>query len=159
MRGSRGFTIVEILIVLTIISLLAAMSVPLYATAIKKSRTSAMIADCRHIYDAMIRYRADIGQFPSEDEFDKSTLSPLSTEGYLSQADSITRKLQGEEILIYLAPDVDGQDQQFIIVNRHKTDPTVIVVAVQTDIIDDTDGWVDGVYVITEEDLADADEL
>ena len=159
MRRNRGFTVVELLIVMTIITLMAAIAVPPYLEAIRRSRASAMTADSRHIYDAMMRYRADKGTFPSETDFDKATLSPLSTEGYLSQSDSITRKLLGDQLFLYLAPDVDGPDQQFIIVARHETDPSVIVATVHTDLIDEDGDWVDGVYVITEEDLEDVDDL
>lgn len=159
MRRNRGFTLVEILIVLTIITLMGAIAVPHYTEAIRKSRAAALTADSRNIYDAMMRYRADKGTFPSETDFDKVTLSPLSTEGYLSQAKSITRKLLGDQIFLYLAPDVDGPDQQFIIVSRHETDPSVIVATVHTDLIDEDGEWIDGIYVITEEDLQDADDL
>ena len=58
-----------------------------------------------------------------------------------------------EKLLIYMAPDVGGPNRQFISVMRLARDPSVIVAVVYTDIIEATDGWVDGVYVITDGEL------
>ena len=58
-----------------------------------------------------------------------------------------------------VAPDVGGPDQQFILVTRHVNDPTFIVVAVHPNVIDATDGWVDGIYVITDGELQEVGDL
>jgi prepilin-type N-terminal cleavage/methylation domain-containing protein len=158
-RGSRGFTLIELLIVVAIIGLLAAAAVPVYGTAMNRSRTNALAADLQTVYGAMMRYHADHGAFPAERDFDTATLSPLTTKGYLNDGEALTSKLAGNEVLIYVAPDVAGPDQHFILVTRHAVDPSIIVVAVHTNIIAATGGWVDGVYVITDGDLKEAGDL
>ena len=51
-------------------------------------------------------------------EFDLETLAPLSTEGYLPGAKALAGKMENGRALIYLAPDADGTDTQFILVAR-----------------------------------------
>jgi len=155
-RRDRGFTVIEVMMVMGIVVILAAIAIPLYANALRQSHTNALVLEVKHLYDAMMQYHADMGFFPSEDSFDAETLAPLSTQGYFNGAGSFLEKLTGEEVLIYLAPDVDGADQHFILVTQSKADPSIIVVAVHTNIIEETDGWVDGVYVITADELAGA---
>ena len=158
-RGERGVTLIEVLMVVLIISIMAAIILPVYSNAMRRSRATALAAECETLYEALMKYHVDQGSFPADDDFDTATLSPLSTEGYFLNPESLTSKLQDEEILVYLAPDVGGEDQQFIIVVRHVADPSIIVAVVYTNIIAATGGWVDGVYVITEGDLEEADEI
>jgi len=61
-------------------------------------------------------------------------------------------------VMLYLAPDVGGANTQFITVARADIDPTMIFAVVYTNVVTDDDGWVDGVYVITPDDLKEADE-
>ena len=76
------------------------------------------------------------------------------------QSDSLLGKLYEDQILLYLAPDVKAPDDQFIIVMRAGVDPSIILVVIYTDIIDvDDNEWLDGVYIITDKELAEADEL
>ncbi len=95
----------------------------------------------------------------SRTEFDLATLDPLVSDGYYNHAQGLTGKLSGDQITLYLAPDVDGTDDQFIIITRHTLDPSIIVVAVHTNIIAAAGGWIDGVYIVTEDELAEADEI
>jgi prepilin-type N-terminal cleavage/methylation domain-containing protein len=159
MRGNGGYSLIEILITMAIIFLLASIAIPVYQNAVRQSRESSLAADCKMLYDAMMRYHADHGSFPSEGEFDTATLAPLTTGKYVSTGSAITSKLQGNELSVYVAPDVGGEDQQFIIVTRHEAEPSIVVVAVHTNIVGEAGGWVDGVYIISEDDLEEAGEL
>jgi prepilin-type N-terminal cleavage/methylation domain-containing protein len=157
-RPDRGFTVIELLVVVLIIALLSAIAIPMFSTAMRQTRSKTLAAEVKHIYDALMQYHADYGYFPSEDSFDEETLNPLSTQGYFNGADALMEKLDQNKVLVYLAPDVGGADQHFILVTRHAADPDIVVVAVHTDIIAATEGWVDGVYIITAGELAQADD-
>jgi type II secretory pathway pseudopilin PulG len=154
--AESGFSVIELMIVALIVVLLAAIAVPLYTDALRKSRGNALMVELHHVYDAMMRYHADYGSFPSEDAFDEETLAPLSTLGYFDNAEGLVSKLDGNQVMLYLAPDADGPDSHFVLLTRHAADPEIIVVAVHTDVIAATGGWVDGVYVIDDGDLAEA---
>lgn len=158
-RRSRGFTLLELLIVVAIVGMLAAIAVPMYGTAVRQARVTALSADLEHVYGALLSYHADHGSFPAERDFDTETLTPLTSEGYYGDPKGLTQKLAGNKILMYVAPDVDGPDQQFILVTRHEADPRIIVVAVHTGVIHSTGGWVDGVFVISDGELRDAGDL
>lgn len=153
---ARGFTIIELLVVVAIISLIAAIALPMYAEALEKSKRASLISDARKVYDAMMAFYADNSFFPPESVFDSTTLDPLASDGYLTFGRSITARLMGGQLLFYMTPDVGGDDQQFIIVMRLETNPDVLVAAVHTNLVSEDATWTDGVFVITEEDLEDA---
>ena len=158
-RRSAGFTLIELLIVVAIVGLISATAIPLYGDALNKSRRAALRTDCGALYRALMTYEFDYNKFPSEAEFDLATLDPLHSEGYFSGANAFTSKLQDERVLIYLAPDVDGPDSQFIVVTRSAFDPRDIFVVAYTNIVAATEGWVDGVYLIDDGDLEEAEEI
>ena len=154
-----GFTLIELMIVVAIVGLISATAIPIFDDALTKSRQAALRVDCGSLYRALITYQFDYDKFPSEADFDLATLDPLYSEGYFAGARALTSKLQNDKVLIYLAPDVDGPDTQFIVVTRAAFDPTAIFVVVYTNIIATTEGWIDGVYIIDDADLEEAEEI
>jgi len=58
-RGARGFTLVEVLIVITIISILAAVGVPNFIKYRKRAYNAAANGDARHAYRAAQAYFVD----------------------------------------------------------------------------------------------------
>lgn len=159
LRDARGYTLVELLVSMIIIVLLAAIVIPFYTSALRKSRSAALATDGRKLYNALMSYSADHGSFPAEGSFDLTNLNPLASEGYFPNPEGFTKKLAEGKLLIYMAPDVGGLNQQFVSVMRLARDPSVIIAVVYTDIIGAADGWVDGVYVITDGELEKADEV
>ena len=154
-RSQQGVTMLEVMIVMAIVFLLASIAIPIYANAQRQARETALVADCRLLFDALTRYYVDNGSYPAESDLDLQTLAPLTTDKYLASATPLLQKLQGNQLYYYLAPDVDGDDQQFIVVTRHKDDANIIVAVVSTDLVDDDGDWVEGVFLITEEELAE----
>ncbi len=147
---------IEVLIVMAIISVLAAIAIPMYTTAIRESRETALIADGRKLYGAMMRYNTDHGTFPPDASFDTTSLDPLTSLGYMNDGRGLTQNLVDQELQVYLAPDVDGTDRQFVAVLRLAVDTDIIVAAVHTNVVTGDGTWVDGVFVIDEQDLIDA---
>ena len=85
-RSQRGFTLVELLIVLSLISILAAMGVVQYRNSVQLGREAVLKRDLFAMRDAIDQYYADKNKYPP-------SLDALVTDGYLRRIpeDPITR--------------------------------------------------------------------
>src|SRR5262250_2527714 len=61
---SRGFTLIELAVVLAIIAVLAAVLTPMVTGYLDQARTARAQADVRTIADAIKLYRRDTGRWP-----------------------------------------------------------------------------------------------
>ena len=68
-RKMRGFTLVELLIVLLILGILIGLAVPRYLTALEQSRETTFCSNVRSIISALEMYRINEGgeQYPATD--------------------------------------------------------------------------------------------
>ena len=74
--GNAGFTLVELLIVISLISILAAMGLVQYRNSVVSAKEAVLQTDLFRMRDAIDQYYADKGQYPS-------SLDSLASEGYL----------------------------------------------------------------------------
>ncbi len=83
--SSQGFTIIELMIVVTIVGILATLAVPSYHAAIVKAKEGALRQDLFSLRDVIDQHRADKGKYPE-------TIQALVSAGYLRRvpADPIT---------------------------------------------------------------------
>jgi general secretion pathway protein G len=66
--ASRGFTLLELLVVMVIIGLLAAYVAPRYFGQLGKSEVKAAMAQVNSFEKALDHYRLDTGHYPSTDQ-------------------------------------------------------------------------------------------
>ncbi len=78
MRTKRGFTIIEILIVMTIVSILVSIAVPLYQRSIQRAKESVLKNNLFTLRTVIDEYTYDKKKAPQ-------SLDDLVTEGYLRQ--------------------------------------------------------------------------
>ena len=73
---NSGFTLVELLIVISLISILAAMGLVQYRNSVTSAREATLKTNLFRMRDAIDQYYADKGKYPS-------TLDALVSDGYL----------------------------------------------------------------------------
>jgi prepilin-type N-terminal cleavage/methylation domain-containing protein len=67
MKRSRGFTLIELAVVLAIIAVLAAILTPLVTSYLDQARVTRAMADLRTIADSVNLYQRDTGRWPIYD--------------------------------------------------------------------------------------------
>ena len=67
-RASKGFTLLELLVVMVIIGLLAGLVAPRYFAQVGKSQTKVAKAQIDSLEKALDQYRLDVGRYPSTEE-------------------------------------------------------------------------------------------
>ena len=65
LENQRGFTLIELMIVVAIIGILAAIAIPLYANIQARARIGKAQADARTLVSAVSMYQAHMGSLPS----------------------------------------------------------------------------------------------
>ena len=66
MRRRAGFSLIEVLVVLTIMGILVRVAYPRYSYVRKQAQSRAAVADVRVIRDATLNYHQDRGSWPTE---------------------------------------------------------------------------------------------
>lgn len=72
----RGFTLIEVLIVLTLVILLASVGMPTYQNSVQRAKEATLKEDLFRMRDAIDQYYADKTKYPA-------SLQDLVSEGYL----------------------------------------------------------------------------
>lgn len=65
-RGRRGFTLIEMLIVIVVIAILALIVIPRLLGAGRKAKESALRGDLQQLRNSIQQFEADCGDFPSQ---------------------------------------------------------------------------------------------
>lgn len=97
-RTLRGFTIVELVIVIAVIAILASVTMVTYNGAQARGEYARAQTDMKHISDALAIYREQNGAYPIPAS-NATTFQPAATQltstltpGYLDSADLLTAK-------------------------------------------------------------------
>ena len=84
-----GFTLVEILIVVVIVGILAAIAIPTYYSYVKKGYATEAKTQLKSIVQAADMYYSERGEYPADVE-------EMETEGYIELKTSVKKKWEFE---------------------------------------------------------------
>jgi general secretion pathway protein G len=116
-RRKSGFTLIEILVVVVILAILAAVVVPNVIHKIGEGRISAAISDISSFKTALQLYSVDTGQFPTQDQGLNALVQnpgvPGWTKTYLQDTEKIQLDPWGNQY-VYKNPSEHGQDYDII---------------------------------------------
>lgn len=82
MLDRQGFTLIELMVVVSVLGILSAISVPTLSRTLHKARESAIKANLRVLRGAINMYVADNGTYPTD-------LNRLVTAGYINNIPTI----------------------------------------------------------------------
>lgn len=100
LRDQRGFTLIELVIVLAVIGLLIGIAIPVYQHVLESARVRTDSSNAAMVENAVQMYRAEKGKLPEiEDETQpaafNSLIEILNTEGYIQQ-ESLSASQEGK---------------------------------------------------------------
>jgi general secretion pathway protein G len=113
-RKQGGFTLIEILVVITILAILGALVVPKIMNRPNEARVVAAKQDIRSVVQALKLYKLDNGRYPSTEQglkalIEKPSAAPVpnnwKTGGYLEK---LPKDPWGSDYL-YLSPGIKGE--------------------------------------------------
>jgi type II secretion system protein G len=91
---SRGFSLVELLIVCAVIGLIAAIAIPNLVNAIQRGRQARTVGDLRGLATAIAMYQQDYAKFPVQESWvmiDEIEASVIAYMGSMSKTDGWRR--------------------------------------------------------------------
>lgn len=115
-RAARGFTLIEIMVVITILGILAALIVPRVVGRTDDARIAAAKADVAQLMSALKLYRLDNGRYPTTEQglralLEKPTIEPIPNNwkagGYLERS-TLPKDPWGREYQ-FLSPGLKGE--------------------------------------------------
>ncbi len=142
----RGFTLIELMIVVVIVGVLAALAQASYARLRQRAEVVAVASECKMLYTAFEIYAVQNGRYPnatSNPTFQLDTFEPLDYGG------NLLSHLVGHQADAYDSPDDQASNKEFWLVMTLASDPSIRFVVASSDNTPVATGtWLEGVYEV-----------
>ena len=118
LKKKKGFTLIELIIVIAIIGVLSAIAVPKFSSIQKDAKVKADIASAKVIADATKALIA-IGGITDSSGYTIPTKVGTDIKGYI-EVEPVVKAIKEEDFLV----EIDDKDNVSITVDTHKLYPT-----------------------------------
>lgn len=165
LKDQKGFTLLELIVVCTILGVLALISIPQYNSLREKGERTSILSDCGSIYRMFVVSYVENDRYPNATAgdyiFNLNTLYPLTDSTYMGgikpeiDIPFFLKKFQNDKAEDFDSPDIiPGDNQKFYLILAWKKDPSLKYVVAQSDDVFYGDGstkvdngnWIDGVF-------------
>ena len=91
-NGQKGFTLIELIVVMAILAVLAAIAVPRYTGMLEQTKVKADAATCVMLNQSTDLYKVSTGSYPTGKDFDALMANPsfVGANGYFKEAVTAT---------------------------------------------------------------------
>jgi len=145
MISDKGFTLIELIIVVALIGILSSIAVPSMLSYSKKAHYAVALSECKKVFKDFINFYLENDMFPNASNspaFQLNTFSPLTYQG------NIFSKIVNNQADAYDSPDDKGTNQEFWLRMTLAKDPSVQFLIAYSDNADLAPGeWLEGVFV------------
>ena len=110
----KGFSLLELLVVVAIIGVLMAITIPIMQSAMLRAHVGTMASGSRIVFNAFQRYFIDFNMYPNSVDapaFELDTFEPLITENYYDG--QLLTRLDSGQADAFDSPDDEGINQEF----------------------------------------------
>lgn len=91
MRDQRGFTLIELVVVITILGVLVAIAVPAVGSYVDNAKKKAARSDAKNIQTALVLYAAENGDYPADTAVEDYTWLRNTLDRYLKLPEEQSR--------------------------------------------------------------------
>lgn len=173
-NGQQGFTLLELLVTVTILGILAGIGLPQYASYRDRAEKASIISDGRSLFRGFLMFYIENNGFPcapgectgpdADLNFDPLTFHPLNDATLMGgekldfsiMLPKLKAQLRGGQVDLFDSPDDMGDDQEFYLVLTWAKNPDIKFVIAQGDNVEyapadgstsvDSGNWIDGVF-------------
>lgn len=111
-KRQAGFTLVELMVVIVILGLLAALVTPRFLTVADEAHVNTAKAQISHLKTALTQYKLEMKKFPSTSEGLEALVNNEKNKNFLD-ADSIPKDPWGNPY-VYTCPGAEGHEFEII---------------------------------------------